>query len=353
MRGVRPGRGLRGLRRRGLAAARRGPPPRQGAMARRRRGARAACRRDARARAGSTRGAASWRCGTSSGGAGPSRRPRTSSCSKTSRRSSAAPSCGSSTSTWPGARRRAAAAPGPRDEPRAQVGRAPAAARRAPAAGRAAAVRRGRWRRRGPRAGPAAARARGHARARVHVGARGPRAEPAAARARGHAGARGPRARRGRGGPPPRRRAGFGAAGDPRADGERAPRALPRGRWRRLARVAVVAVVARPRVARGLRAQLDVVLRRGGRGHRARGRRRAPRRRRARDVPGPVGPVPRRRAGHARRRAAKESEIPNFKGSYLGRFPLDSADFWTSDHLSERPRSVDAFLERARAEHSR
>ena len=42
-------------------------------------------------------------------------------------------------------------------------------------------------------------------------------------------------------------------------------------------------------------------------------------------------------------RAAKESEIPNFKGSYLGRFPLVSADFWTSDHLSERPRSVDAF----------
>jgi hypothetical protein len=33
-------------------------------------------------------------------------------------------------------------------------------------------------------------------------------------------------------------------------------------------------------------------------------------------------------------RAAKESEIPNFKGSYLGRFPLVSADFWTSDHLS-------------------
>ena len=41
--------------------------------------------------------------------------------------------------------------------------------------------------------------------------------------------------------------------------------------------------------------------------------------------------------------AAKESEIPNFKGSYLGRFPLVSADFWTSDHLSERSRSVDAF----------
>ena len=43
-------------------------------------------------------------------------------------------------------------------------------------------------------------------------------------------------------------------------------------------------------------------------------------------------------------RAAQESEIPNFKGSYLGRFPLVSADFWTSDHLSERSRSVDAFF---------
>ena len=42
-------------------------------------------------------------------------------------------------------------------------------------------------------------------------------------------------------------------------------------------------------------------------------------------------------------RAAKESEIPNFKGSYLGRFPLVLADFWTSDHLSERSRSVDVF----------
>ena len=41
--------------------------------------------------------------------------------------------------------------------------------------------------------------------------------------------------------------------------------------------------------------------------------------------------------------AAQESEIPNFKGSFLGRFPLVSADFWTSDHLSERSRSVDAF----------
>jgi hypothetical protein len=41
--------------------------------------------------------------------------------------------------------------------------------------------------------------------------------------------------------------------------------------------------------------------------------------------------------------AGQESEIPNFKASYLGRFPLVSADFWTSDHLSERSRSVDVF----------
>ena len=43
-------------------------------------------------------------------------------------------------------------------------------------------------------------------------------------------------------------------------------------------------------------------------------------------------------------RAAQESEIPNFKGSDLGRFPLVSADFWTDDHLSERSRSVEVFL---------
>jgi hypothetical protein len=43
-------------------------------------------------------------------------------------------------------------------------------------------------------------------------------------------------------------------------------------------------------------------------------------------------------------RAGQECEIPNFKASYLGRFPLVSADFWTSDHLSERPRRVDAFF---------
>jgi hypothetical protein len=42
-------------------------------------------------------------------------------------------------------------------------------------------------------------------------------------------------------------------------------------------------------------------------------------------------------------RAAQESEIPNFKGSDLGQFPLVLADFWTGDHLSERPRRVDAF----------
>ena len=43
-------------------------------------------------------------------------------------------------------------------------------------------------------------------------------------------------------------------------------------------------------------------------------------------------------------RAGQESEIPNFKGSDLGHFPLVLADFWTSDHLSERSRSVDAFF---------
>jgi len=42
-------------------------------------------------------------------------------------------------------------------------------------------------------------------------------------------------------------------------------------------------------------------------------------------------------------RAGKGCEIPNFKGSYLGRFPLVLADSWTSDHLLERSRSVDAF----------
>ena len=41
--------------------------------------------------------------------------------------------------------------------------------------------------------------------------------------------------------------------------------------------------------------------------------------------------------------AGKGRDIPNFKGSSLGRFPLVSADFWTSDHLSERSRRVDAF----------
>ena len=39
-------------------------------------------------------------------------------------------------------------------------------------------------------------------------------------------------------------------------------------------------------------------------------------------------------------RAGKGCEIPNFKGSYLGRFPLVLADFGTSDHLSERSRSM-------------
>ena len=57
----------------------------------------------------------------------------------------------------------------------------------------------------------------------------------------------------------------------------------------------------------------------------------------------------------ARDGAGKGCEIPNFKGSYLGRFPLVSADFWTSDRLSERSRSLYFFSgrARARAKHSR
>ena len=43
-------------------------------------------------------------------------------------------------------------------------------------------------------------------------------------------------------------------------------------------------------------------------------------------------------------RAGQESEIPNFKGSYLGQFPLVSANSWTSDHLLEQSRSVDVFF---------
>ena len=44
------------------------------------------------------------------------------------------------------------------------------------------------------------------------------------------------------------------------------------------------------------------------------------------------------------RRAGQESEIPNFKGSDLGHFPLVLAGSWTSDHLSERSGSVDVFF---------
>ena len=36
----------------------------------------------------------------------------------------------------------------------------------------------------------------------------------------------------------------------------------------------------------------------------------------------------------------KGATLANFKGSYLGQFPLVSADSWTSDHLLERFRSV-------------
>ena len=39
----------------------------------------------------------------------------------------------------------------------------------------------------------------------------------------------------------------------------------------------------------------------------------------------------------------KGAKLANFKGSYLGRFPLVSADFSTNDHPSERYRSVNVF----------
>jgi len=45
----------------------------------------------------------------------------------------------------------------------------------------------------------------------------------------------------------------------------------------------------------------------------------------------------------ARAGTLRGSKIPDFRGASLGRFPLVLADFWTSDHLSERSRSVDAF----------
>ena len=55
----------------------------------------------------------------------------------------------------------------------------------------------------------------------------------------------------------------------------------------------------------------------------------------------------------ARDGAGKGCDIPKFKGSYLGRFPLVSADFWTSDRLSERSRTLYFFRDaRARAKQS-
>ena len=60
------------------------------------------------------------------------------------------------------------------------------------------------------------------------------------------------------------------------------------------------------------------------------------------------------RKRRARTGAGKARDAPDFKGSELGRFPLVLADFWTSDHRSERSRRVDAlFGTRARAERSR
>ena len=53
---------------------------------------------------------------------------------------------------------------------------------------------------------------------------------------------------------------------------------------------------------------------------------------------------PARTLRHVVSRAAQESEIPNFKGSDLGHFPLVLADLWTSDHLSGRSRSMNVFF---------
>ena len=75
----------------------------------------------------------------------------------------------------------------------------------------------------------------------------------------------------------------------------------------------------------------------------------ARRRRRARPLHGPRA----RRRGRVPRGAAEGRDVPNFKGSSLGRFSLVSASFWTSDHLSEHSRSTDGFSGAPSAAHSR
>ena len=55
------------------------------------------------------------------------------------------------------------------------------------------------------------------------------------------------------------------------------------------------------------------------------------------------GVVPEVRAREPVPGPQKGATFLNLKGSYLGRFPLVSADFWTGDHISKRSRSVDAF----------
>ena len=54
----------------------------------------------------------------------------------------------------------------------------------------------------------------------------------------------------------------------------------------------------------------------------------------------------RKHIAQVRDRAAKGCEILNFEGSYLSQFPLVSAHFWTSDHLSSSSRTVNAFSDR-------
>ena len=62
------------------------------------------------------------------------------------------------------------------------------------------------------------------------------------------------------------------------------------------------------------------------------------------DLGGYVGVYFKGRKRRARTGAGKARDAPDFKGSELGRFPLVLADFWTSDHRSERSRRVDALF---------
>jgi len=62
------------------------------------------------------------------------------------------------------------------------------------------------------------------------------------------------------------------------------------------------------------------------------------------DLGGYVGVYFKGRKRRARTGAGRGRDAPTFKGSELGRFPLVLADFWTSDHRSERSRRADALF---------